>query len=82
MNRTFRSSYHSFAPLVAALISAAIYPVAQHTRDQWANAGTSRIGDQSFDALVGPILNMFNFSGSPAPQVFLDPDTGLVASGQ
>jgi phospholipase C len=47
--------------------------------DNWNLGG---IGDQSFDALAGSILNMFNFSGPPAPKVFLDPDTGLVVSGQ
>ena len=45
--------------------------------DNW-NLG--RIGDQSFDALAGSILNMFNFSGPAAPKVFLDPATGLVVS--
>jgi phospholipase C len=47
--------------------------------DNW-NLG--RLGDQSFDALAGSILNMFNFAGPSAPKVFLDPDTGLVAGGQ
>jgi phospholipase C len=46
--------------------------------DNW-NLG--RLGDQSFDALAGSILNMFNFSGQPAPQVFLDSQTGLVVAG-
>jgi phospholipase C len=40
-----------------------------------------RLGDQSFDAMAGSLLNMFDFSGQ-APPVFLDPQTGLVASGQ
>jgi phospholipase C len=47
--------------------------------DNW-NLG--RLGDQSFDAIAGSILNMFNFNGPPAPPVFLDPATGLVVSGQ
>jgi len=38
-----------------------------------------RLGDQSFDAIAGSITNMFNFSGPPAPRLFLDPQTGLVA---
>jgi phospholipase C len=38
-----------------------------------------RLGDQSFDALAGSIMNMFAFSGKPAPTVILDPATGLVA---
>jgi phospholipase C len=47
--------------------------------DNW-NLG--RLGDQSFDALAGSIMNMFTFGGPVAPKVFLDPDTGLVVSGQ
>jgi phospholipase C len=47
--------------------------------DNW-NLG--RLGDQSFDAIAGSILNMFNFTGQPAPPVFLDPGTGLVVSKQ
>lgn len=37
-----------------------------------------RIGDQSFDALAGPLLNLFNFNGPAAPPLFLDPATGQV----
>jgi phospholipase C len=47
--------------------------------DNW-NLG--RLGDQSFDAIAGSILNLFNFNGPPAPQLFLDSGTGLVTSGQ
>jgi phospholipase C len=47
--------------------------------DNW-NLG--RLGDQSFDALAGSILNAFSLGGQTAPKVFLDPDTGLVVSGQ
>lgn len=48
--------------------------------DNW-NLG--RLGDQSFDAMAGSILNMFDFSGQHiAPPLFLDPTTGLVADGQ
>ena len=43
--------------------------------DNW-NLG--RLGDQSFDAIAGSILNMFNFNGTPAPKLILDPETGLV----
>jgi phospholipase C len=39
-----------------------------------------RLGHQSFDAIAGSILNMFNFSAM-APPVFLDPQTGLVVTG-
>jgi phospholipase C len=47
--------------------------------DNWS---LGRLGDQSFDALAGPILNMFNLSGPAAPPVFLDPSTGLVVTNQ
>ena len=46
--------------------------------DNW---GLGRLGDQSFDALAGSLMGMFNFNGAAAPAVFLDPATGLV-SGQ
>ena len=46
--------------------------------DNW-NLG--RLGDQSFDAIAGSIMNMFNFKGPLAPPVFLDPATGLVTTG-
>ena len=41
--------------------------------DNW-NLG--RVGDQSFDAQAGSIQNMFSFYSKPAPQLFLDPETG------
>jgi phospholipase C len=41
--------------------------------DNW-NLG--RLGDQSFDAIAGSILNMFNFTGPNSPPLFLDPSTG------
>ena len=47
--------------------------------DNW---GLGRIGDQSFDAIAGSILNMFNFQGPAAALLFLDPDTGLIAGSQ
>jgi len=47
--------------------------------DNW-NLG--RIGDQSFDAMAGSILGMFNFNGNMALPLFLDPQTGLQVSGQ
>ncbi|HKE26131.1 MAG TPA: alkaline phosphatase family protein [Bryobacteraceae bacterium] len=47
--------------------------------DNW-NLG--RLGDQSFDAIAGSILNMFNFTGQSAPKLFLAPDTGLVTTAQ
>jgi phospholipase C len=42
-----------------------------------------RIGDQSFDALAGPLGNMFDFTkphGNPR-QLFLDPTTGERTDG-
>src|SRR5262249_38353978 len=43
--------------------------------DNWS---TGRIGDQSFDALAGPLTNMFDFSkgAEKAEKLFLDPSTG------
>ena len=51
--------------------------VVRFIEDNW-NLG--RLGDQSFDALAGSILNMFNFNGTPAPALFLDPQTGSVVN--
>ena len=43
--------------------------------DNW---GLKRIGDQSFDAKAGSIMNMFNFTNShPAKKLFLDNSTGV-----
>jgi phospholipase C len=47
--------------------------------DNWS---LGRIGDQSFDALAGSILNMFNFQGPAAAPLFLDPTTGLTGGDQ
>lgn len=47
--------------------------------DNWS---LGRLGDQSFDAIAGSILNMFNFNGPPAPAIVLDPETGLPVSRQ
>jgi len=49
--------------------------VLRFVEDNWQ---LGRIGDQSFDALAGPIENVFDFTGKRAPRVLLDPDTGLV----
>jgi phospholipase C len=54
-----------------------ITSILRFIEDNW-NLG--RIGDQSFDARAGSILNMFNFNGQAAPQVFMDPQTGLVVN--
>jgi phospholipase C len=49
--------------------------------DNWR---TGRIGGGSFDALAGPLTNMFDFNRHrSAPPLFLDPDTGaVVRTGQ
>jgi phospholipase C len=40
-----------------------------------------QIGDQSFDAKAGSLLNMFNFlSGYAADKLFLDPLNGTIIS--
>ncbi len=39
-----------------------------------------QIGDNSTDAIAGSLLGMFNFSGSAAKAVLLDPTTGTVTS--
>ncbi|HEY1754279.1 MAG TPA: alkaline phosphatase family protein [Bryobacteraceae bacterium] len=45
--------------------------------DNW-NLG--RIGDQSFDAIAGSILNSFDFTGTPAKPLILDPTSGEPAT--
>ena len=46
--------------------------------DNW-NLG--QIGDQSFDAKAGLLMNMFNFSqGHSADKLFLDPTNGTMIS--
>src|SRR5437016_12041288 len=49
--------------------------IVRFIEDNW---GTGRIGGGSFDAVAGPLMNMFDFSdrGSDERQVFLDPATG------
>jgi phospholipase C len=47
--------------------------------DNWS---LGQLGDQSFDAMAGSILNLFDFNSQPAPPIFLDPQTGLMLSGQ
>ena len=43
--------------------------------DNW---GLKRIGDQSFDAKTGSLLNMFNFAAKHySRNILLDPSTGL-----
>jgi phospholipase C len=37
-----------------------------------------RIGDQSFDAFAGSLLNLFNFNGPAVAPIFLDPATGQI----
>src|SRR5262249_34157703 len=47
--------------------------VIRFIEDNW---GLGRAGDGSFDAIAGPITNMFDFSHRSAPKLFLDRDTG------
>jgi phospholipase C len=50
--------------------------VLRFIEDNWS---LGRIGDQSFDALAGSILDSFDFKAEPRERaVFLDPTTGLV----
>ncbi len=42
------------------------------------NWGLPRIGDQSFDALAGPILSHFDFNNPHYSTVLLNPTTGEV----
>jgi len=43
--------------------------------DNWQ---TERIGDQSFDAQAGSILNIFDFHHQPNKALFLDPESGEI----
>ncbi len=53
--------------------------ILRFVEDNW-NLG--RMGDQSFDALAGSLMGMFNFTGSGgASRLVLDPATGLAAAG-
>jgi phospholipase C len=47
--------------------------VIRFVEDNWS---LGRIGDGSFDALAGPITNMFDFSHRSAPKLFLNRETG------
>ena len=51
----------------------------QFIEDNW---GLGRIGDQSFDAKAGSLINMLDFSnkGGHGEKLFLDPLTGLINS--
>ena len=50
--------------------------VVQFIEDNW--LGGQRIGNGSHDASTGSLMNLFNFSpASPAPAVFIDPNSGL-----
>ncbi len=42
------------------------------------NWSLGRIGNGSFDANAGTLLNMFDFDAPPAPKLFLQPETGQV----
>jgi len=51
--------------------------VLRFIEDNW---GTGQIGGGSYDALSGPLTNMFDFTKEEARRVFLDPNTGAVVS--
>jgi len=56
-----------------------ITSILRFIEDNWS---LGRLGDQSFDAIAGSILNMFAFDGPPTRAIFLDPETGLEVSGR
>ena len=41
--------------------------------DNW---GLGRLGDQSFDAMAGSLLGLFQFGAAKTPALFLDPTSG------
>ena len=45
--------------------------------DNWS---LGQIGDQSFDAIAGSLLNSFDFSATPAKPLILDPTSGEVVT--
>jgi phospholipase C len=49
--------------------------ILRFVEDNWK---TGRIGDSSFDALAGPLTNMFDFNRNSDNRVILDPNTGAV----
>ena len=53
--------------------------VIRFIEDNWT---LGRIGDGSYDALAGPITNMFDFRAPHAQKVFLDRETGLPLEGE
>jgi phospholipase C len=52
--------------------------ILRFVEDNW---GTGRIGDSSFDALAGPLTNLFDFGRRNDRQVLLDPNTGAPLHG-
>jgi phospholipase C len=52
--------------------------VIRFVEDNW---DLGRIGDGSFDALAGPLTNMFDFSHPHGKRLFLDPETGEPVGG-
>jgi phospholipase C len=49
--------------------------ITRFIEDNW---GLGQIGDQSTDAIAGPLTNMFDFRNPSYQHVFLDPSTGEV----
>jgi len=82
-----RCGYGTRQPLMVISPYAKINFVDHTTTDQSSilrfiedNWNLGRIGDNSMDALAGPINNMFNFSKAGAGAVILDPSSGLVTT--
>jgi phospholipase C len=82
-----RCGYGPRLPLLAISPYAKVNYVDHSTSDQSSilrfvedNWNLGRMGDQSFDALAGSLMGMFNFQGSgSASKLILDPATGLPA---
>ena len=80
-----RCGYGPRIPLLVISPYAKVNFVDHHLTDQTSilrfiedNWGLGRIGNQSFDAKAGSIMNMFDFTTShPAKKLFLNPSTGL-----
>jgi hypothetical protein len=82
---THRCGYGASLPMLAISPYAKVNFVDHSVTDQSSilrfiedNWNLGHIGDQSFDAKAGSLLNMFNFTTSHyAKNLFLDPYTGL-----
>jgi hypothetical protein len=86
LDLSLSGSVEGFAPpapyTLSELDPAAVLPERVYTKAEL-EAYTEHcreIGDQSFDALSGTLLNLFNFNGPAAPRLLLDPATGEVVN--